>query len=211
MLITNDFGRSLVARNGFYVSPTDKLYNFQTYAQIDSISPKIGSNYGGDILITGKYFYNDRSLPAQIEIGGQPCKIIDFNMENLPNTSFRCSNLAQENTKSNEYYGNRGINLIRENIFTSYESLGTVVPSVNSKKMILNQASYIDTDKVDVTIWLQGYFNPKKDSIYEFSLDTNAIEWQIYLSNDTKSENKVLIASSKTNLMNSLYLEANKK
>lgn len=32
MLVSNEFGRSLVSSSSFYVSPDDSLYNFQTYA-----------------------------------------------------------------------------------------------------------------------------------------------------------------------------------
>ena len=29
------------------------------------------------------------------------------------------------------------------------------------------------TQKIDVTIWLKGFFSPKKDSFCEFSINTN--------------------------------------
>lgn len=32
MLVSNEYGRSLVSSTAFYVSPEDTLYNFQTYA-----------------------------------------------------------------------------------------------------------------------------------------------------------------------------------
>ena len=34
ILVNNQYGRSLVNPNRFYVSPNDNLYNFQTYARI---------------------------------------------------------------------------------------------------------------------------------------------------------------------------------
>lgn len=33
ILVNNQYGRSLVSPNKFYVSPNDNLYNFQTYAR----------------------------------------------------------------------------------------------------------------------------------------------------------------------------------
>jgi hypothetical protein len=35
ILVNNQYGRSLVSPNKFYVSPNDNLYNFQTYARIN--------------------------------------------------------------------------------------------------------------------------------------------------------------------------------
>jgi hypothetical protein len=40
IIISNQYGRSLVSSNKFYVSPNDNLYNFQTYARKLSLNFK---------------------------------------------------------------------------------------------------------------------------------------------------------------------------
>ena len=132
-------------------------------------------------------------MPAQIEIGGQQCDVIDFNMKNLPSTSLICKNKPQKSIKT-EYYGNRGINFYRDNVYTSYNQFLSAIPSASSQTNILDSAYYNDTNTIDITIWFIGYFNPKKDSAYQFNLITNG-DAQLFLSTDSSSTNKVLVAS----------------
>ena len=130
-------------------------------------------------------------------------------MSSLPNTVFTCQNLAQQSSiNQGEYYGNRGINLIKDYIFTPLNNLVTAQPSLNAIKSVINKAAYNTNETSDLTIWLEGYLNPKTSSIYKFNLSTNGVA-QLYISNDTNSLNKVLISS--TNQMNgTVQLEANK-
>ena len=106
MLVSNEFGRALTARDAFYVSPDEQLYNFQTFAEVTNVSPQVGSTEGGTrVTITGKYLYTDENVPANIDIGGKPCKVIDFNMDHLLATRIVCET-APETTAT--HYGNRG-------------------------------------------------------------------------------------------------------
>lgn len=91
----------------------------------------------------------------------------------------------------NEYAGGRGISLIRDNILTSGNNLRTAAPSANSAKSQLDKASYQDTQSVDVTAWLKGFFVPAKSSNYEFYLKTNAPAI-LFLSTDQTSQSKTV-------------------
>lgn len=133
-------------------------------------------------------------MPAKIEIGGQPCEIIDFDMSNLQNTTLVCRN-SPKSSVNNEYYGNRGVTFFRDNLYISPNQFSTATPSTSSQSSILDSAFYNDTNTIDVTIWLIGYFNPKKNSAYQFSLDTTG-DAHLYLSIDSTSPNKALIASN---------------
>ena len=54
-----------------YLSRTKQLYLFQSYAEITSVSPALGSVYGGtSITITGRNFDQTQS-PAKVRISGQ--------------------------------------------------------------------------------------------------------------------------------------------
>lgn len=146
-------------------------------------------------------------MPARVEVGGQPCSILSFDMTNLTRTQFVCQNVPQP-AASTEYYGNRGITLYRDNVYSA--SLASAQPSGSAQMSVLNQASYADTQTTDVTVWLKGFFNPKKSSKYEFSLVTNG-QAILYVSTDARSANKAQVASTPSQLKGTVSLEANKK
>ncbi len=125
------------------------------------------------ITVTGKYLYTDNNVPAVISIGGQPCKVVSFNIRDKVNSEIVCQNSAVPSNLVSDFYGNRGITLIRENILTNVDNLAQATPSENAITSKISQASYQDINKVDVTIWMQGYFNPMKTSDYEISIQTN--------------------------------------
>lgn len=112
-------------------------------------------------------------------------------MTDLPFTKFICKSPPQiENNTLNEFYGNRGINLLIDSIYTTFSNLSTAVPSSNATFSVTNRTVYYDTNKIDVTIWFKGFFSPQTDSFYEFIINANggAI---VYLSTNGTSENKV--------------------
>ena len=125
-------------------------------------------------------------MPAEIEIGGQPCKLADFDMTGLPNTTFVCSSPPQ--TSASEYWGNRGINVIVDNVYSS--DLTTASPSGSATQNVTNQAAYTTAQTSDVTVWLKGFLSPQKDSDYDFSLITNG-RGLLFLSSDSTSANMV--------------------
>ena len=114
-------------------------------------------------------------------------------MTNLPVTKLVCQSPSNSTNSANEYYGNRGIKLIRDNVFTSYANMAVATPSGSAVNSVIQNATYTDTQSVDVTIWLKGYFSPQIDSSYEFDLNTNGDAAMIYLSTDSTSANKVLL------------------
>lgn len=89
-----------------------------------------------------------------------------------------------------EYSGNRGITLIRDNVYTPFASLQTATPSANAQYDWLDVASFADNQSVDVTVWLKGFLLPMKSSDYKFSIKANG-PTILYLSTDATSANKV--------------------
>ncbi len=195
MLVNNEFGRSKTSSKLLFVSPDQKLYNFQTYAQVDSISPQTGSKAGGTHLtITGKYLYTDSDLPAVIDIAGQPCNVIDFDMSDLNATRIVCETPA-EVVASADNYGNRGITLIKETVATNAENLATAVPSNNAEVSILDKATFTDTGSAHITVWLKGFIYPRVNSTYQFSVVTNGVA-NLFISSDSSSANKQKVADN---------------
>ena len=104
----------------YYVTSNDIVYNYFSYAVIDSISPQQGSVNGGTLItITGKYLKNSYSTPVYIDISGSPCKVISFDNVNPINSILRCETIQPTVNSIPMYYGGRGVALYKENTFTS--------------------------------------------------------------------------------------------
>jgi len=126
-------------------------------------------------------------VPANIEIGGQPCNLVNFDMTKLPNTRFVCSSPAQ--TTANEYYGNRGVTLIVDDVYSS--DLTTATPSAYSNTSVITQAAFSTSQTNDLTVWLKGFISPQTDSDYDFTLQTNG-QAILNISSDSTSANQVI-------------------
>lgn len=112
-------------------------------------------------------------------------------MSNLPETTLVCQTPNAPSSASTEYYGNRGVNIIRDNVYTSFNSLAAAIPSSQASQSVYRDTNFTDTQSVDVTIWMKGFISSQKDSLYEFSIVTNG-EAALYISTDATSANKVL-------------------
>ena len=219
MLVSEEYGRSQTSRSAYLITPDEKIYNFQTYPgfilhlylkynfiwnflfkkksiyknkiEIKNITPQVGSVLGGTHLsLFGSYFYSDDNLPAQIDIAGTPCQVLSYEKNNYVDSKLVCKTSAKP-TNLNDYYGGRGISLIRDNVLTSFNNFGSASPSGSAVQSQLNSANFVDSQTVDVTVWLKGFFAPKKSSNYEFNLKTNAPAI-LYLSDDATSSRKAV-------------------
>jgi len=195
-LVSGPYGRSMANKNSFFVSPDDNLFNYHTYAQINNVSQSMGGKLGGTLLkVNGLYFYHDDdNVPAKIEIDGTPCKIINFTLANLPETTLSCLSPTAPSVSKTDFFGNRGINLAIDNVYTPYNSLAASTPSANAYFTVANQTAFFSNETNDKTVWLTGYFSPKIDSLYEFEIVTNG-EAVFSFSTDALSANKKLVAS----------------
>jgi len=118
-----------------------------------------------------------------------PCVVKLFNNDDPLNTKIVCTTQAAS-PAATEFIGNRGINLVRDNVNTAFASLGSATPSANAKTIWLDELKYIDTDTTDVTVWMQGFLVVAKDSDYLVSVTTNGAA-VVYLSTDSTEANKV--------------------
>ncbi len=71
--VTENYGNSIIDR--YYITPDERFYNFETFADITDVSPNEGSDQGGTQLkIKGKYLYHSNAIPAQITIASESIK-----------------------------------------------------------------------------------------------------------------------------------------
>lgn len=145
---------------------------------------------GGTILsIEGSYFYSDDSLPATIQIGGKECKLLSFEKLTDPSTRLTCQ-VPTPDASLPDYSGNRGVNLITDNVYTSLASLKSALPSASAVSSQIDKAYFTTNATTDVTIWMKGFLVLGKTSLYELEVKTNG-EAVLLLSTDSTSAKKV--------------------
>ena len=125
----------------------------------------------------------------KFQIKGSSCNVIHFDGSDLLSSVITCQTKSSQ-AKANDYYGNRGINLQVQNVFTQFTYLGSAVPASNAQLSWLDVASYQYPNSSDATVWLTGYLAPSVSSDYLLLLTTNAYA-KLYLSTDSNSANKV--------------------
>ena len=91
---------------------------------------------------------------------------------------------------ASDYYGNRGINLITDSVFTPLASLQTAAPSANAISTQIDRVFFNTSTQSDITSWMKGFFLPGKSSLYEFEVVSNG-EAILMLSTDSTSAKKV--------------------
>ena len=127
-------------------------------------------------------------------IKGKNCSLLNFEQLTDPNTRLTCE-VPTPATTASDYYGNRGINLITDPVFTAFAGLQTATPSANSASSTTDRVFYQTNITSPITIWLKGYLKLAKASQYDFEVKTNG-DAVVLLSNDSTSAQKTLIASS---------------
>lgn len=75
------------------------------------------------MTIIGKYLYDDKSVPANIEIAGEPCKVIEFDMSDVLQTRIVCETKPSVSASADNH-GNRGVSYIRDTSLTTFNDLG---------------------------------------------------------------------------------------
>jgi hypothetical protein len=213
MIVNMEFGRSLTSPTSFLVSPDEQSYNFQTYSEVTSVSAHSGSTNGGTLLtINGLYFFNSGDVPATIDISGKidrillifskqflmefqfkgsPCELVNFEINDGVNTRIQCNTGAEPALASSDYVGGRGISLHVLN----QKITPTTTISSSAVKSIIDSASYTSNTTTAITIWLEGYLSPQKNSEYRFDLIGNADASVLYISTDHTAANKVSLYS----------------
>ncbi|CAF2963963.1 unnamed protein product [Rotaria sp. Silwood2] len=205
MLVTNEYGRSLTSSNLYRVSADENLYTFQSYAIISNVIPNSGSTQGGTLLtINGNYFSNSANYPLVVQIGGQPCIII-----NSTTTIIQCQTPIAPLSSQNQYQGGRGLQVFRTSGFTSQSTLSSSTPPTPTGNVSwTDDAFFVSNLSSPETVWLIGFIRLPKTATFTFILDTNG-DAALFLSTDDNSTNKVLIASATSNQSTPMSLNNN--
>lgn len=215
ILVSEEYGRSLASSSIFYISADEKIYNFESHAQIDHINYQSGSKKGGlKLTITGSYFYSDEFLKADINIGDEKCEVTDFKTNNFDDSTLECQVPAYPSSYENRdyFFGGRGINVIVDNKATSFSDLFLNLPSVSAKNYMAQNMSVSLNNTDPVTVWFKGYFAPLRSGSYDFTIETNGFA-KVYLSLTQDPSNMSMVSSYQNSSLRSssiVNLEAEK-
>ncbi|XP_064635071.1 fibrocystin-L-like [Lineus longissimus] len=194
-LIEGPYGRSLADLSILHVSAQNKIAMFQTYAEVDSVSPAVGSTEGGTLLtITGQNF-DETTAPATVTVGGEDCKI-----ESLSDTEITCVTPSQQAIKS-FYPGNRGVKSeFWNDTSVSYADIDTIAnlssSDPNYGSFVMDQAEYVDNGNNYVTRW-SGFFMAPSTGQYSLMVKGDD-SIKLYVSGTETPEDKELVSYAET-------------
>ncbi|XP_043922184.1 fibrocystin-L [Protopterus annectens] len=192
-ILDSNYGRSMPNIATYFVSSLNKIYMFQTYADITGVTPLVGSIHGGTILtITGDLF-DQTDAPATVLIGGQNCAVL-----NLTNNEIICETAAKPKDLPLLFPGSRGIKV--EMWKNQNPSSLDAVLLYNSSTSGYQEATWVDAASYSwpnslnyFVARLSGFFVPPETDNYTFFIrgdDRSAL----YFSETGHPRDKVKIA-----------------
>lgn len=193
VLVSEEFGRSLASPSIFFISADDQIYNFESYAEIDHVNYQTGSTKGGlKLTLTGNHFYSDETIRADVRIGNKECKLSGYEKNNFNDSTLECQVPADPEYNRTYFFGGRGINLIVDNVPTSYSNLETQMPSQLANEHVTNRMSVSLNSATPSTVWFKGYFAPLRTGRYDFPISTTGYA-KVFLSlTENPSDKKIV-------------------
>ncbi|XP_066271168.1 fibrocystin-L-like [Branchiostoma lanceolatum] len=105
IIVDGPNGRSLSLSESKKLSANMKIYNFETYAKVSSVSPVTGSELGRSTITIGGEWFDSSSQDAVVTVGGEECRRQrDFTDEEIV-----CLTPAKPANERTFYPGNRGV------------------------------------------------------------------------------------------------------
>ncbi|CAF3664415.1 unnamed protein product [Rotaria sordida] len=205
MLVTNEYGRSLVNSNLYRVSATGDLYTFQSYAVISHVTPNQGSTEGGtNLTIYGNYFSDSQQYPLVVKVGSETCTVLSVNQ-----TIIQCKTPAIPTIIQNQYQGGRGLHIFRDLGLIDQVNLSSTnppYPNNNASQIWTDDALYVSNSSLSETVWLIGFIRVPKSNNFTFILDTNGAA-ALFLSTNDNPVNKVKICDARNIQSNAIALQ----
>ncbi|CAF3925163.1 unnamed protein product [Rotaria sp. Silwood2] len=191
MIVTNEYGRSMVRSDLYRISATGQLYNFQTYAIVSSVSPTMGSIEGGTTLVvSGQYFSHTTQYPIIVQVAGEICIILNVTL-----TTIQCRTPVNPSLGRSQYQGGRGLQVFSDQIIASMSSVNPQMPSINANQTWIDDALYVSTSSTNETVWIIGFIRVPTTATFSFILKTNGYG-ALFLSTNDSPINKTKIADA---------------
>ncbi|CAF1349598.1 unnamed protein product, partial [Rotaria sp. Silwood1] len=208
MIVTNEYGRSMVRSDLYRISATGQFYNFQTYAIVSSVSPTMGSIEGGTTLVVnGQYFSHTTQYPIIVLVAGEICTILS-----VTSTTIECRTPVNPSIGRSQYQGGRGLQVFSDRIIVSQISMSSTnppMPSINANQTWIDDALYVSQSSSNETVWIIGFVRVPTTATFSFILKTNGYG-VLFLSSNDSPINRTKIADAITGYKsNPIVLENN--
>ncbi|XP_048215228.1 fibrocystin-L isoform X1 [Perognathus longimembris pacificus] len=197
-ILDSDYGRSFPQKMTYFVSSLNKIFMFQTYAEITSISPSKGSLRGGTVLTVSGQFFDQTDLPVKVLVGGQACDILSVTEDRI-----YCKTRPQPPVLKTLYPGGRGLKLevwnnsrpvhLEEILEYNEDTLGYMGATW------VDSASYVWPLEQDTFVArFSGFLVAPDSDVYRFYIKGDD-RYAIYFSPTGLPEDKVRIAYHSAN------------
>ncbi|XP_045124918.1 fibrocystin-L-like [Portunus trituberculatus] len=163
-------GASVTDQYGKMIDRHDRLFQYHTYAGVNSVSPAGGSTAGGTLLTIEGVGFDPYMEKTKVEVGGVECAV-----QEISDTQIKCLTPAQDDTFAGS--GERGVLMevyegeYFETNFNDEQSWAALTPShagyrsfVSEEPMLLFPVE-INQDSVGT---IKGYFHASHDGLYAF-------------------------------------------
>ncbi|XP_035686784.1 fibrocystin-L-like [Branchiostoma floridae] len=167
IIVSDRYGRSEGTWEAKRVSANMKMYNFQTYAKVSSVSPSVGSTEGrSTITISGEWF-DSTSQVATVMVGGEECS----RQGDITDTEIVCLTPKKPTKEAVSYAGNRGV--YRE--VWEYDESSSIPALTDLPVGEPTESTWIDsfswTNRSESYFSrVRGFFIPPNDNDYQFVL-----------------------------------------
>ncbi|XP_035665207.1 fibrocystin-L-like [Branchiostoma floridae] len=144
-----------------------KVYNFETYAKVSTVSPGTGSEMGGSTITIGGEWFDSTTQNAVVNVGGEECN----RPGDITDEEIVCLTPAKPANDRGIYPGNRGVNkdywtYADAAAMPALTNLPTGDPAESewgdSMSWGAREGSFISRSKF--------FFNPPNDNTYQFVL-----------------------------------------
>ncbi|XP_040283144.1 fibrocystin isoform X3 [Bufo bufo] len=179
-------GKSIVSRDAWSISAKQELFLYQTFSEIRSIFPDVGSVGGGtEVTIKGDFFMD----PVKVSIAGNVCRI-----KSLSPQAVICTTGPNGQYVKAPYPGNRGL---------LYEMwAGARVTEMDKLSLQLRSVVLSASSPPDVFLGpgqpirarLSGFFVSPETNNYTFWIQSDN-EAQLFMSQSQGDDAKVVVAS----------------
>ncbi|KAM6899772.1 PKHD1 like 1, tandem duplicate 1 [Xenentodon cancila] len=206
-ILDADFGRSLPDKSLYQVSSVGKLSMFQTFAEVTGVSPSEGSVMGGTLLTIHGRFFDQTDEPARVLVGGLPCEI-----QSVSDDKMTCKTAEEPpNHNMTVYPGGRGLkvevwNKTHPGLLTDIWNYNNNTPGYWSQWVDSLPTTFADENEYFSTRTM-GFFVPPASGNFTMYLNCDD-RCELYLSNSTRPEDKVKIASQAYYVSNFMQLES---
>lgn len=177
-IVESPYGRSIPSDSIYRVSSNDKIYMYQIYAEITSISPMSGSTEGGLTLTVYGNYFDDRPpyVPPKVFIADTECKITRVVVDEY----IECIVAEDPGYKASDFQGNRGVALEYWNSTSKSMSNIDDILALNSSdqgytRQLLDDTYHYNTDPNigNYVSRMTTLFVPPHSGVYMFLLKAN--------------------------------------